>query len=334
MSPVLKPWGTSQDGFRPWGVRTKPRLFGHGLSHRSVPSTSKPGHAAHGLQVGASLGSPGKPPLRRVHRLRGADGGGSSGRTRVWGGAVRPAPWCQRVPRPSLTRSTGGRCPERASGPPGQGCSGRMAARFGSLTGGWARVRGRARRAAPVLEVRGSGVDSVPSQLPARADCGRTCWDALAWASSPRRAGELRGKPRSGLLGPPRPASRARGCPAARNRDAHSSAARRKARPPGTGRTAARASLPFFSSSARLVWKCAASSTRSAARPAPESRIAPGSALGWDAAAAVRWSRRRGTRRRRTDRARVGPRACAPSRGGGCALRQPPGLLARSRLKY
>lgn len=84
MSPVLKPWGTSQDGFRPWGVRTKPRLFGHGLSHRSVPSTSKPGHAAHGLQVGASLGSPGKPPLRRVHRLRGADGGGSSGRTRVW----------------------------------------------------------------------------------------------------------------------------------------------------------------------------------------------------------------------------------------------------------
>ena len=52
MSPVLKPWGTSQDGFRPWGVRTKPRLFGHGLSHRSVPATSKPGHAAQGLQVG------------------------------------------------------------------------------------------------------------------------------------------------------------------------------------------------------------------------------------------------------------------------------------------
>ena len=76
MSPVLKPWGTSQDGFRPWGVRTKPRLFGHGLSHRSVPATSKPGHAAQGLQVGASLGSPGKPPLRRVHRLRGANGGG------------------------------------------------------------------------------------------------------------------------------------------------------------------------------------------------------------------------------------------------------------------
>lgn len=146
-------------GSAPRGVRTQPGLFGHGLSHRPVPSASRPGHAAQGLQVGASLRSPGKPPLRRVHRPRGAGGGGSAGRTRA-GRRWRPAAWCQRGPRASLTRGTGGRCPERASGPPGQGCSGRTAPRFGSLTRGWARVRGRARRAAPVLEVRGSAVDA------------------------------------------------------------------------------------------------------------------------------------------------------------------------------
>lgn len=99
------------------------------------------------------------------------------------GGAVRAAPWGQRVPRPSPTRSTGGRCPERASGPPGQGCSGRRAPRLGSLTGGWARVRGRARRAAPVLEVRGSEVDSV-SPLGPRA--GQTV-GARAGTRSPGR---------------------------------------------------------------------------------------------------------------------------------------------------
>lgn len=209
MSPVLKPWRTSQEGFPRWGVRTKPRLFGHGLSHRSVPSTSKPGHAAHGLQVGASLGSPGKPPLRRVHRPRGADGGGSSGRTRVWRRcASRPL-------GPTGTSALAD--PQHRWPVPGtsfRASRSRLLWEDGSLArepdrrlgaGAGTGAEGRSGPGGP----RERGGLSVPPQPPGRADCGRTCWDALAWTSSRRRAGEQRGKPRSGLRGPPRPAPRA-----------------------------------------------------------------------------------------------------------------------------
>ena len=145
MSPVLKPRGPGQDGFRPWGVRTRTRLSRRGRSHRSVHSTAQPGHAAQRLQVGASLGSPGKPPLTRDHRLgrRRRPGAARGGR----GAADGP---CRREGRPSQPRSTGGWCPGRAPEPPGQGCAGRRARGVGEpARGRGAGAEGRSRSGGP-----------------------------------------------------------------------------------------------------------------------------------------------------------------------------------------
>lgn len=318
MSPVLKPRGPGQEGFRPWGVRTRTRLSRRGRSHRSVHSTAQRGHAAQRLQVGASLGSPGKPPLTEPTVWGGADGRGQlaaaggprTGRAEGRGGPPSRAAQVAGV-RDELSgsrvRREEGSLGRRAGPGAGRGCGGPLPFRR-SEGAGWTPRLSSAPGPGLTADARAGTHPPRTKRSPGLSPGGgqESGRESHAPGSSARRASRPR-------------------CPAARNRVAHSSAARQKRGRPG--REGRRRGQPYLSSPP------APDSPGSARPAAPGARRGPlRSVASRRAPHSVGTQRRpcrgRGTRRRGADGASAGPRACAPSRGGGCALRRPPGCLA------